>query len=91
MAHHHEEDLNLTPEQKKFNDLIKHGDDFAKIEIFRLAVETYQEALAMGVDDKLAKSKLAYCKHKLSFEKRVFTYIAIVAVIIVGFVWAIRC
>jgi lipopolysaccharide biosynthesis regulator YciM len=76
----------LTPEEKRFAEYMKTGDDFTKIEIFRSAAAWYKKALDVRPDSEEAKQKLAGIKEKIKKENRaIYTIVAIftVAVILV--------
>lgn len=90
MAHHVEDTAHLSPQELQFRDFIKRGDDFSKIEIFKLAVEEYAKALAMNIDNHLVEEKLAYCKTKMTFEKKVFVILGIIVVVIVAAVYLFK-
>jgi hypothetical protein len=76
---HHETNENLSPEEKKFYDLINHGDDFIKIQIYRNARECYSSALITNVNNELATAKLAECNGLIKSESKII--IAIVSVL----------
>ncbi|MCX6230564.1 MAG: hypothetical protein NTZ33_03375 [Bacteroidetes bacterium] len=78
---HLETDQNLSPEEKNFFDLISHGENFMKIQIYRNARECYEAALKMNVNNELAGAKLADCNAKIKSESKII--IAIVAVLAV--------
>lgn len=62
---HHENNENLSPDEKKFKELMLNGDDFFKIEIYRSAVKQYKEAAKLDIDNNLANSKIAGCEKLL--------------------------
>ncbi len=80
MAHINESEK-LSEEEKIFRDLIEHGDNFMKIQIYRNARECYQQALNTNINNNLASSKLAECNLLIKSES--IRIIIIVGVIIV--------
>ena len=58
---HHNDDSNMSKEQLEFNDLIRRGDDFIKIQIYRNARECYTFALESNINNELANTKLSEC------------------------------
>ena len=56
MAHHDSEE-NLSIEQTDFNDYIRRGDDFVKIQIYKNAIKWYEKAATMGINDSIALKK----------------------------------
>lgn len=78
---------NLSPEEKKFLDLINHGDDLLNIEILRNAKEYYQLALQTHVNDNLALDKIKECDAKLRFERKVILVLSIIAGLVIALMW----
>jgi len=79
---HHNDDSNLSKEELEFNDLIRHGDDFMKIQIYRNAREWYNYALESNFNNELASNKLTECNALIKSE--LSTIIKIVAVMAVA-------
>jgi len=73
----------VMPEEAAFNDLMRHGDDFMNIQIYRNAREWYTKALESGVNDSLAKHKLAECEALLAKETRTKRILAIIAIVVI--------
>ncbi|MBI5217738.1 MAG: hypothetical protein HY958_02255 [Bacteroidia bacterium] len=90
MSHAIEDTSNLSPEEIKFRDFIRRGDDFSKIEIYRLALEWYNKALELNIEKEHVVEKINFCTGKLKFEKKVFVTLAMIAVIIIGIVVKIK-
>jgi hypothetical protein len=83
MAHHSSETA-LSPTEREFADLVQRGDDFFKIQLLRPAKSWYQRALAMNVDNKTLKKKIAECDKQLAFEMKIIKIlVAVVAVLVV--------
>ena len=78
---HHNDDSNLSKEQLEFNDLIRRGDDFIKIQIYRNARECYTFALESNLNNELASTKLSECNALIKPESS--TIIKVVAVMAV--------
>ena len=86
---HQETNENLSPEVKKFRELMHNGDDFFKIEIYRSAVKQYKEAAKLGVDKDLANRKIAECEGLLSKERKVIYVLLSIAAAVVILIWLI--
>jgi hypothetical protein len=77
---HHETNENLSPEEKKFRELMHNGDDFFKIEIYRSAKTRYREAATMNIDNEAANKKAEERQALLQKENRaIYIIVAIVA------------
>lgn len=72
----------LSPEEEKFNDFLKTGDDFSKIEIYRLARYWYQKALETGFETELVKKRIAEADRKIKSELRVFKVLGALALLV---------
>ena len=84
---HHENNENLSPEEKKFRELMTNGDDFFKIEIYRSAVKQYKEAAKLDLDNDLASQKVAECERLLQNERKWIYVILAVAAVAVILIW----
>ena len=87
MAHHHEDNEHLSPEEIKFNDLIRRGDDLYNIHQYMASKEFYHEALEMHFNDKLVHEKIALADNKKSFETKTVIKILALAAVIIAVVW----
>jgi len=85
MAHSSSE-INLSPQEREFRDLVQHGDDFFRIELLRHARSWYKKALQMNMDTETVNQKIAACTKLLAFERKVvWILLALAAAIIVVF------
>ena len=84
---HHENNENLSPEEKKFRELMTNGDDFFKIEIYRSAVKNYKEAAKLDVGNDLASQQVAKCERLLRNERKWIYVILAVAAVAVILIW----
>lgn len=82
MAHAIDEST-LSPAQRKFLDLMNHGDDLLKIELLRPAKTWYKRALEMHMETDKVMRKIAECDRLIRFEQKVIAILAAVAAIIV--------
>lgn len=87
MSHHNDDNEHLGPQEIKFNDLIKRGDDLFNISIYRYAKDWYARALELHVNDKLAEQKLFELNAKQKDESKKILSILAVAIVIIGVVW----
>ncbi len=79
---HHDIDLNVSTEQQVFNEFIRHGDDFMKIQIYRSARESYTQALETNFNNELANLKLTECNVLIKSESK--TIIVVVSIIAIA-------
>lgn len=84
---HHEDHSNLSPEEIKFNDCIRRGDDLASIHQYTSAKECYAEAIELHFNNKLAEEKINEVKNLQKYEQKTILKILAVAVIIVVAAW----
>lgn len=87
MSDHHEEVSSLSPQEIKFNDLIKRGDDLFNIKIYRYARDWYQRAFEMHVNDKLAEQKINELNSIQKSSNKIISLIVAIAVVIIAAVW----
>ena len=72
----------LTPDEKRFREYMKTGDDFTIIEIFRSAAAFYRKAAELRPGDEEANRKLAETREKIKKEsKAIYVIVAVAAVI----------
>lgn len=85
------EELRECAEEKKYNDFVRRGDDFFRIELFKSAKEMYEQALLLKPDDESTITKKADCERLIRRDtKRVlivlpFIIIAVATVIMFKF------
>jgi hypothetical protein len=84
---HTETGKNISHEEKKFNELMRNGDDFLKIEIYRSAVKQYKLAATLDVNNDLANKKIAECERLLVNERKWIYILLSVAAVVVILVW----
>lgn len=79
--------IKQTQEEKKFEECLKNGDDFFKIEIYRLAKEWYKRALETGIKPEVVNARLKDLNKKIASERKtIFILMGIAAVIILSVV-----
>lgn len=75
-----------SAENKVFKEYLKNGDDFSKIEIYRLARNWYQKAFDTGIHPELIKERMEDLDQKIRFERKIVNILTIItAVLIAGF------
>jgi hypothetical protein len=84
---HQDTHENLSPEEKKFRELMRNGDDFLKIEIYRSAIHKFREAARMDIDNEAANKKVEECQVLLNKENKVIYIIVAVVAVIAALVW----
>jgi hypothetical protein len=87
---HTEDHVHRSPEEEIFYEYLKNGDDFSKIEIYRLAKFWYLKALETGVQPELMKSRIEDLNKKIAFERKAITILATIAAAIVIVVFITR-
>lgn len=90
MTHQNDDNESLSPQEIKFNDLIKRGDDLFNISIYRYAKDWYLRALELHVNDKLINQKLSEIASKQKSTTTKVIIILAIAVVIVGIVWVYK-
>ncbi len=87
MTHQNDDNESLSPQEIKFNDLIKRGDDLCNISIYRYAKDWYARALELHVNDNVAEKKLKEISVKQKSEQKTILKILVAAVVVIGVVW----
>ncbi len=78
---HHNEDSHLSKEELEFNDFVRRGDDFIKIQIYRNARECYTFALESNFNNEIAEAKLKECNALIKSESRmIINVVAVMAI-----------
>ncbi len=80
---HHLLESTLTPAERKFLDLMRHGDNFLKIELLRPAKSYYKKALELNLETEKVKEKIAECDKLLAFEIKVIWILVVIAAVVV--------
>ena len=78
---------NISPAEKRFNELMTNGDDFMKIEIYRSALSRYSEAAKLDIDNELANNKVAECKRLIRSEENVISILLAVGAVVCFLIW----
>jgi hypothetical protein len=87
MAHQHEDNENLSPQEIKFNDCIRRGDDFIKISQYAYAKECYLEALELHFNDNIVNKIIEETIQKQKYARITVIKILVAAVLIIAAVW----
>jgi len=88
---HVDSEIQLSKEELLFNDFIRRGDDFMKINIYRNAKESYNYALETHFNDSIALNKINDCNQKIKKESKIIITIIVVVAVIVGVICLINC
>ena len=72
-----------TPAERKFMDLIQHGDDFCKIELWRPLKSWYTKALELNIEPDTVRQKIAECKKSIAYEVKTIRIIVTIAAVLV--------
>jgi hypothetical protein len=92
MANNETENLNISPEEKEYNDLIRRGDDFFKIDLFKSAKEMYEKVLLIKPDDPDTVSKISECKRLIKRDtKRVLIVLPFILIAVITVIWVKMC
>ena len=81
---HHILESTLSPVERQFLDLMRHGDNFFKIELLRPAKSYYKKALELNIEAEKVKEKIAECDRLLSFEIKVIRILVAITVALVA-------
>jgi hypothetical protein len=73
----------LSPVERRFLDLMRHGDNFLKIELLRPAKSYYLKALELNLETEKVKEKIAECDRLLAFELKVIRVLVVIGVVLV--------
>lgn len=73
----------LTPTGRKFLDLMRHGDNFLKIELLRPAKNYYLRALALNLETEKVQHKILECDRLLAIEIKVIRILVVIGIVIV--------
>jgi len=73
--------------ERKFVDLMQHGDDFYKIELWRHARTWYQKALDLNMETEKVHQKIAECDQLLVRERKIILVLVAIAVALVLITW----
>jgi hypothetical protein len=68
----------LTPMERKFLDLMRHGDNFLKIELLRPAKSYYLKALELNLETEKVQQKISECNQLLAFEIKVIKILVLI-------------
>ena len=76
----------LSPDERKFLNFMRHGDNFFRIELLRPAKSYYQKALELNIETENVLQKIAECDRLLAFEIKVIRIlVAITAVLLLAY------
>ncbi len=73
----------LGHSEREYLDLMRHGDNFFKIELLRPAKSYYQKALQLNIETEKVKQRIAECDRLLAFEIKVIWILVAIAVVFV--------
>ena len=73
----------LSHAEREYLDLMRHGDNFFKIELLRPAKSYYQKALRLNIETEKVKQRIAECDRLLAFEIKVIWILVAIAVVFV--------
>ncbi len=87
---HNTSEIQLSIAESEFIEMMRHADDFFKIELLRQAKNGYLKALKLNIETEKVKHQIAECDRLLAYENKVVMIlgaIAIVLAVISVFVW----
>ena len=88
MAHEEVIEPNLSLEEKTYNDFIRRGDDFFRIELLKSAKEMYEEALKCKQNDEPASLKIVECKRLIKRDtKRILIVLPFLIIIVLAVIY----
>lgn len=74
----------LSPAERKFLDLMVHGDNFFRIELLRPAKKYYKLALELNLETEKVKQKIADCDRLLAYEIKVIRILVVISVLVIA-------
>ena len=77
----------LSTAERSFLDLMNHGDNFFRIELFRPAKRYYKKALELNLQTENVQKKIAECDRLLAFEVKVIWILVAIAATFVLTLW----
>lgn len=72
----------MTHAELEFMDLMRHGDDFFKIELWRPAKNWYKKALPLNIEPERVEHKIAECEKLLVKEMKIIRILVAIAAVI---------
>jgi hypothetical protein len=87
---HHDEHVNVSPEEAKFNEYILRGDDLSNIHQYTPAKENYLKAFELHFNDSKANEKLQTINDLQKYEQKTIIKILLVAVVIIVVAWLFK-
>ena len=69
----------LSHSEREYLDLMRHGDNFFKIELLRPAKSYYKKALQLNIETDKVKQRIEECDRLLDFEIKVIWILVIIA------------
>ncbi|MEI6141006.1 MAG: hypothetical protein WCP85_17190 [Mariniphaga sp.] len=80
---HHSSETTMSHTETVFMDLMRHGDDFFKIELLRPAKAWYKKALELNIQTENVKQKIAECDRLIAYEVKVIKILAVVGTLVI--------
>ena len=74
----------LSKEEKMFNEYIRRGDDFFRIELFKSSREMYQEAQKLKPQDTYCATRIKECTNLIRRDTKRILFVLPFLIIIVG-------
>ena len=78
------EESTINKEENLFNDYIRRGDDFFRIELFKSSREMYEEAKKIKPTDEYAASRIDECRRLIKLDTRRILFVLPFLILIVG-------
>lgn len=79
---HSNNNSNLSPEQKLYDDYMNRANDFLKIELYRPALKWLTVAGKLNIETEPTKKKIDDCREKIRKETRTIGIIAAIACLV---------
>ena len=67
----------LSHAEREYLELMRHGDNYFKIELLRPAKSYYKKALQLNIETEKVKQRIAECDRLLAFEIKVIWILAL--------------
>ncbi|MEI6750843.1 MAG: hypothetical protein WCM93_16935 [Bacteroidota bacterium] len=75
-------DIKSIAAEREFTDLMQHGDDFFKIELWRPAKNWYKKALELNIESGRVSQKIAECEKLQTSEVKIIRILVAIAAVL---------
>lgn len=84
---HETTEVPVSPIEREFNEFMRQGDDFFRIELLRQAKKCYVKAQGLNFEHAKVNQQIAQCDSLLAHETKIVKIICAVAVVVIAACW----